>query len=135
MEGLVGLGLGIRMAQESDKYRLLFEEERRLREEAEQRLHATQQDLHDERKQKQPTTIFEFLDGCHTHLFRGLTVREAKESTKGILSNPDGRLRPERIRQWPDFAAEQGRICTRMRKYASTSASWAASPLRTTETR
>ncbi|KMU79578.1 hypothetical protein CISG_01996 [Coccidioides immitis RMSCC 3703] len=105
------------MAQESDKYRLLFEEQKKLREETEQRLRATQQDLHtaqqslhDEREQIRPTTIFEFLDGCHTHLFRGLTVRNPKDSTKGDLSNPDGKLRPERIRQWPDFAAEQGRI-------------------------
>ncbi|KAF3480960.1 uncharacterized protein GIQ15_06307 [Arthroderma uncinatum] len=105
------------MDEEPDKFRLLFEEqnrlleeqkrlleeERSLREEAEQRLRTAQQET-------RLTTIFEFLDGCHTHLFRGLTISDAKESTKGVVSNPDGRLRPERIRQWPDFAAEQGRI-------------------------
>ncbi|KAI1935734.1 hypothetical protein LOZ57_006872 [Ophidiomyces ophidiicola] len=72
--------------------------------------YSTRQSLYEEREQKQPTTIFEFLDGCHTHLFRGLTVRNAKYSTKGDLSNPDGKLRRERIRQWPHFAIEQGRI-------------------------
>ncbi|EFW18617.1 hypothetical protein D8B26_005366 [Coccidioides posadasii str. Silveira] len=126
------------MSEEAAALRRLLEEEKRLREEetklreeekkrrldAEQRLHATQeelqstaQNLQEEREQRklqeelqQKTTIFEFLDACHTHLFLGLTVRHPKDSTKGDLANPVGRLRPEKIRKWLGFGAEQEEI-------------------------
>ncbi|KAI1938719.1 hypothetical protein LOZ12_004040 [Ophidiomyces ophidiicola] len=98
-------------------------------------LHNTTKDLHDTTKtlkktresledakstifQQQilnrPTTIFEYLDTCHTHLFLGLTVGDTKDSTKGALTKPDGRLRPQKITEWLGFADEQEGVWNRL---------------------
>lgn len=80
-----------------DLYRRL-EEEQRLRKEAEEEL----------RIQTQNTTLPEFLDACHVHLFLGLTVDPDKDSSaKGDPANADHKLRPAKIREWINFPQEQ----------------------------
>ncbi|EAS29646.3 uncharacterized protein CIMG_13217 [Coccidioides immitis RS] len=88
-----------RLQEEETK---LQEEEKKQQLDTKQHLHTTQeelqstaQNLQEEREQRklqeelqQKTTIFKFLDTCHTHLFLGLTVRHPKDSTKGDLANP-----------------------------------------------
>jgi hypothetical protein len=77
------------------------QEERRRREEAEQNLNL-------EILQTRNTTLPEFLDACHEHLFLGLTIqKDKKSSTKGDPANADRKLRPSRIQEWTDFPDEQ----------------------------
>ncbi|KAF3404774.1 hypothetical protein DPV78_003466 [Talaromyces pinophilus] len=101
--------------KELDELRKHLEEERRRREEAERRREEEQrrreeaeQNLDQERLQTQNTTLPEFLDACHKHLFLGLTIqKDKKSSTKGDPANADRKLRPSRIQEWTDFPDEQ----------------------------
>ncbi|KAG2421591.1 hypothetical protein HFD88_005566 [Aspergillus terreus] len=87
--------------QEIQELRRRLEEEQRLREQAEDRL----------RFQTQQTTLPEFLDACHTHLFLGLSIQKNKDSsTKGDPANADRKLRPNKIREWTSFPAEMASI-------------------------
>ncbi|KAH8431010.1 uncharacterized protein LDX57_008671 [Aspergillus melleus] len=82
----------------------LREEERRLRDQAEEQLRA-------QMTQIQETTLPEFLDGCHLHLFLGLSIQQDKSSsTKGDPANADRKLRPDKIREWASFPTEQASI-------------------------
>ncbi|KMU85034.1 hypothetical protein CIHG_02817 [Coccidioides immitis H538.4] len=73
-------------------------EERRLRKQAEEQL----------RLQTQNTTVPEFLDACHSHLFLGLDIRRDKDSsTKGNPANAGRKLCPAKIREWTNFPDEQ----------------------------
>ncbi|KAL4893407.1 hypothetical protein BDV59DRAFT_30432 [Aspergillus ambiguus] len=84
-----------------EEERRLLEEERHLREQAEDQL----------RLQTQQTTLPEFLDACHAHLFLGLSIQKNKDSsTKGDPANADRKLRPNKIREWISFPAEQASI-------------------------
>ncbi|KKK18214.1 hypothetical protein P175DRAFT_0508565 [Aspergillus ochraceoroseus IBT 24754] len=105
--------------QELNELRQLLKEEQRRREEEQQLLKKEQQLLKKERRrreqaedelklQTQNTTLLEFLDGCHTHLFLGLTVQQDKNSTtKGDPANADHKVRPTKIREWTNFPTEQ----------------------------
>lgn len=87
-----------------DLYRRL-EEEQRLRKEADLQRARAEEEL---RIQTQNTTLPEFLDACHVHLFLGLTVDPDKDSsTKGDPANADRKLRPAKIREWINFPQEQ----------------------------
>lgn len=78
----------------SPDYKQLYFEEQRRRQDAEERT--------------RKTTLPEFLDACHTHLHGGLTVQtNRKLSTQGDPSNANEKVRPERIRAWEDFPAQQ----------------------------
>ncbi|OQD68409.1 hypothetical protein PENDEC_c036G01700 [Penicillium decumbens] len=75
-----------------------IEELRRRLEEAERR----------QTEAERQTTLPEFLDACHAHLFLGLTVQEDRDSsTKGDPANVDDKLRPDKIREWTGFPKEQ----------------------------
>uniref|UniRef100_A0A093URP4 Putative cell division control protein 7 like 2 n=1 Tax=Talaromyces marneffei PM1 TaxID=1077442 RepID=A0A093URP4_TALMA len=76
-------------------------EEQQRREEAERNLNL-------EILQTRNTTLPEFLDACHEHLFLGLTIqKDKKSSTKGDPANADRKLRPSRIQEWTSFPDEQ----------------------------
>uniref|UniRef100_A0A093ULW5 Putative cell division control protein 7 like 2 n=1 Tax=Talaromyces marneffei PM1 TaxID=1077442 RepID=A0A093ULW5_TALMA len=84
------------------------EEAERRREEEQRRRVEAEQTLHVERLQTQNTTLPEFLDACHEHLFLGLTIqKDKKSSTKGDPANADRKLRPSRIQEWKHFPDEQ----------------------------
>lgn len=86
-----------------DRYlRRRLEEERRLRQNAELRLKSVQ-------RRHQPTTLFEYLDGCHTYLFREIPLQTLNHSPNGSLLY-QGLLLPKRLRHWADFGTEQERI-------------------------
>ncbi|KAF3484070.1 uncharacterized protein GIQ15_03394 [Arthroderma uncinatum] len=106
------------MAREADKYQRLFEEERRLREEAEQRLHTVQQHLHEEKtagkrtrqalealeSRVNPTTLDDYLRSCHDLFAVPLSIQPNKsKSTKGSITKPTGRYCPTNLRKWDDF--------------------------------
>ncbi|KAI9373439.1 hypothetical protein BJX61DRAFT_379503 [Aspergillus egyptiacus] len=101
--------------QEIQDLRRRLEEEQRLREE-EQRLRKEEQRLREQaegqlRVQTQETTLHEFLDACHVHLFLGLSIQQDKNSsTKGDPANADRKLRPTKIREWTNFPTEQASI-------------------------
>ncbi|KAH8691790.1 hypothetical protein BGW36DRAFT_431041 [Talaromyces proteolyticus] len=83
------------------------EEEQRRREKAERRQEKEQQrrekaerNLNLKILQTRNTTLPEFLNACHKHLFLGLTIqKDKKSSTKGDPANADRKLRPSRIQK------------------------------------
>ncbi|PYI05341.1 hypothetical protein BO78DRAFT_398310 [Aspergillus sclerotiicarbonarius CBS 121057] len=86
----------------------LREEERRLREEEHRLRRQAEEQL---RYQTQHTTLPEFLDACHAHLFLGLKIQEDNNSSiKGNPANSDHKLRPTRLREWTNFPNEQSSI-------------------------
>ncbi|KAL6232749.1 hypothetical protein BDW75DRAFT_246950 [Aspergillus navahoensis] len=95
-----------------EKEQRLREKEQRLREK-EQRLREKEQQLRQQaeeqlRLQIQNTTLPEFLDACHSHLFLGLDIQRNKDSsTKGNPANADCKPRPAKIREWTSFPDEQ----------------------------
>ncbi|QKX56736.1 uncharacterized protein TRUGW13939_03842 [Talaromyces rugulosus] len=94
-----------RRYQESERRQ---EEERRLREEAERREEEERRLREAAEQQLRDTTLPEFLNACHEHLFLGLAVQPDKtSSTKGSPANADHKLRPSRIQEWTTFADEQ----------------------------
>ncbi|QGA17402.1 hypothetical protein EYB26_005073 [Talaromyces marneffei] len=108
--------------QELDELRKHLEEERRRREEAERRQEEAERRQEEAERQQEEaernlnleilqtrnTTLPEFLDACHKHLFLGLTIqKDKKSSTKGDPANADRKLRPSRVQEWTDFPEEQ----------------------------
>jgi len=94
--------------QEIEELRRRLEEAERRQTEAERRQIEAEQQLSEERLQTRETTLPEFLDVCHAHLFLGLTVQEDRDSsTKGDPANVDDKLRPDTIREWTGFPKEQ----------------------------
>ncbi|KAI7976015.1 hypothetical protein EIK77_000928 [Talaromyces pinophilus] len=84
------------------------EEAERRREEAERQQEEAERNLNLEILQTRNTTLPEFLDACHEHLFLGLTIqKDQKSSTKGDPANADRKLRPSRIQEWTNFPDEQ----------------------------
>ncbi|KAG4024915.1 hypothetical protein MFRU_090g00020 [Monilinia fructicola] len=54
------------------------------------------------------TTLTEYLDYCHIHLFQPISVQTDKSlTTQGDITSPKGKLRPNRLRPWKDFLANQ----------------------------
>ncbi|OJD13932.1 hypothetical protein AJ78_05669 [Emergomyces pasteurianus Ep9510] len=91
--------------EEIRELRQRLEEEQRQREQAERLQRHAEEQL---KLLTQETTLPEFLDACHVHLFLGLTIQQDKNSTtKGNPANADRKLRPAKIREWTDFPAEQ----------------------------
>ncbi|KAJ5584704.1 uncharacterized protein N7459_004504 [Penicillium hispanicum] len=101
--------------QEIQDLRRRLEEQQRLREQAE-RSRIEEQRLREQaeyqlRAQTQETTLPEFLDACHVHLFLGLSIQKDKgSSTKGDPANADRKLRPTKIREWTSFPIDQASI-------------------------
>ncbi|KAH8588056.1 hypothetical protein B0O99DRAFT_525815 [Bisporella sp. PMI_857] len=93
----------------------LREEEQRLREE-EQRLREEEQRLRKEERQSYErrtgkSTLPEFLDACHAHLYLGLTIQpDSTQSTQGNAANAENKPRPDRILPWPNFHDQQAGI-------------------------
>jgi len=78
----------------AEEERKRAEEERKRAEEAEQRT--------------RKTTLTEYLDLCHAHLFQSISVETDKSlSTQGDITSPKDKLRPDRLRPWNDFLAIQ----------------------------
>ncbi|OAX79211.1 hypothetical protein ACJ72_06468 [Emergomyces africanus] len=120
---------------EIQKLRQLIEEERRGRQKAEkaqqesekaqQELEKAQQELEKAQQASdnalqaiqeeiRPSTLFEYLDACHTCLYTGLVPGNVNNSTQGRADNAEGKLRPDRIREWLPFADAQTEIWDRL---------------------
>ncbi|BDD55464.1 hypothetical protein MPDQ_003446 [Monascus purpureus] len=86
----------------------LREKEQRLREQAQRSQIQAEEQL---KLQTQETTLPEFLDACHVHLFLGLSIQKDRDSsTKGDPANADRKLRPTKVREWTSFPREQAGI-------------------------
>ncbi|GLA67404.1 hypothetical protein AtubIFM54640_010722 [Aspergillus tubingensis] len=97
--------------QELQDLRRRLEEEQRLREEERRLRDQAEEQLRVQMTQIQETTLPELLDGCHLHLFLGLSIQQDKSSsTKGDPANADRKLRPDKIREWTSFPTEQALI-------------------------
>ena len=101
-----------KMPSELETLRKQLQEAERLREEAQrreqeaERLREEERHLYERRTGK--TTLPEFLDACHTHLFLGLTIQpDSTQSTQGDAANAENKPRPDRILPWLEFDAEQ----------------------------
>ncbi|RAL59462.1 hypothetical protein DID88_006578 [Monilinia fructigena] len=62
----------------------------------------------DAAQHERKTTLAEYLDLCHTHLFRSISVQTNKSlTTQGDVTSPKGKLRPNRLCPWIDFLSTQ----------------------------
>jgi hypothetical protein len=97
-----------RVAPASRRRASLREEEQRLRQEEQRRREEAEQQL---RLLTQDTTLTEFLDACHIHLFLSMIIQDDPDSsTKGQPENADNKLRPDKIREWKNFPQQQSAI-------------------------
>ncbi|OKL55242.1 hypothetical protein UA08_09486 [Talaromyces atroroseus] len=91
----------------------LKEAERRLEEEQQQRKEEQRRREEEQRRREvaeqqiQNTTLPEFLNACHEHLFLNLIIQDKDSSTKGDPANADRKFRPDRIEEWTSFPQEQ----------------------------
>ncbi|KAI1911969.1 hypothetical protein LOZ61_003510 [Ophidiomyces ophidiicola] len=89
----------------------LLENERRLRQQAEDERRQAEDERRQLERQMQPTTLPDFLDACHVHLSVGFSSRiNYKTGTKGDPENADSKLRPDYISEWTTFPQEQSAI-------------------------
>ena len=86
------------------------EEEQRRREEAECGREEEKRGREVAEEKTRKTTLPEFLNACHVHLYLGLTVQDVKMSTQGNPANANNKIRPERIQAWEDFPVQQEAI-------------------------
>ncbi|RAL61766.1 hypothetical protein DID88_002830, partial [Monilinia fructigena] len=101
--------------QRAKSERQRAEDERKRAEDADQRAKDERQRAEDERKRaedaaqhERKTTLAEYLDLCHTHLFRSISVQTNKSlTTQGDVTSPKGKLRPNRLCPWIDFLSTQ----------------------------
>lgn len=108
--------------QDAETLLRLLAEERRLREEQLQRFEETlelQRQQHEEQDRKleyfdQPTTLSEYLDACHVDLYLGLKPGAPAKSTGGPAARPEGKFRPDHIREWLDFPDKQKEIWAKL---------------------
>ncbi|KAM5475384.1 hypothetical protein MauCBS54593_001072 [Microsporum audouinii] len=88
-----------------------LEKERRLRQQAEEENAKKEEENNKLRKQIELTTLPEFLDACHVHLFVGFSTRiNNKTGTQGVPENATSKLRPNYIREWTTFPQEQSKV-------------------------
>ena len=120
------------MTQQSPDYKQLFLEEQRRRQEEQHRREEAERAQEEEQRRREEaeraqeeeqrgrqeaerareeaeektrkTTLPEFLNACHAHLYSGLAVQtDATLSTRGDPTNANNKIRPERIQAWEDF--------------------------------
>ncbi|KAK4194131.1 hypothetical protein QBC40DRAFT_291318 [Triangularia verruculosa] len=95
------------LREEAERRRL---EEQQLREEAELRRLEEQQLREKAQHEVRNTTLVEYLQYCHQHLFTTFDVqRDPKLTTTGPASTPHGKLCPTYLRHWNDFDTLQRR--------------------------
>ncbi len=59
-------------------------------------------------RRTQPTTLHGYLRGCHDGPFQAFSVQKNKSlTTKGTLTNPEGKICPTYLRPWTGFAEQQ----------------------------
>lgn len=79
--------------------------------EQEQQLRQQEQQLRQELEQStRKTTLTEYLNACHTHLYSRFAVQTDRSLTsKGGITRPNGKRCPTRLRAWTGFHEEQRR--------------------------
>ncbi|KAK8851775.1 Reticulocyte-binding protein 2-like protein a [Apiospora arundinis] len=93
------------------------EEEQRRREEEQRRREEEQrrrEEAEELAKESQPQTLSQYLEACHSLSLAIQVVTDRSLTTQGETTNPTGRLYPQRITPWQDFAARQERIWERL---------------------
>ena len=90
------------MLSELETLRKQLQEAERLREEAQRREQEAErfreEDRHRYERRTRKTTLPEFLDACHTHLYLGLTIQpDSTQSTQDDAANAENTPRPDRI--------------------------------------
>jgi hypothetical protein len=87
------------------------EEAERAQQDAERAQREEQERREEAERATQKTTLPEFIEACHVHLYSNLVVQDdLSQSTKGDASNADNKVRPERIQVWEDFPELQERM-------------------------
>lgn len=81
------------------------------RQQAEQERQQAEQERQYERQRNQPTTLDEFLEGCHVYISKPLTVQTDRSlSTGGGITRPNNKHYPQRLRQWTHLPDTQARL-------------------------
>ncbi|KAF7879510.1 hypothetical protein EAF04_000706 [Stromatinia cepivora] len=88
----------------ADEGEQLVEQERQRADEQKQLVEQERQRADEKDKSLRKTTLSEYLDLCHTHLFQSISVQTNKAlTTQGGITNPKGKLCPNNLRPWDDF--------------------------------
>ncbi|EQL01174.1 hypothetical protein G6O67_000997 [Ophiocordyceps sinensis] len=94
-------------------------EEQRKRQEDQRQLREDQRQLREEKRLREaaeeisrPKTLVQYLEACHSLQLNVEVVTKTSQTTKGITTDPTGRIYPKRIVPWDDFNARQQRVWT-----------------------
>jgi hypothetical protein len=84
------------------------EKEQQRAEREQQRAEREQQRAEASEQQTQPTTLDEYITGCHSLVFSSFNIeRNQKLTSKGPITNPRNKWCPTNLRPWPDFLHQQ----------------------------
>ncbi|KAJ3499733.1 hypothetical protein NLG97_g115 [Lecanicillium saksenae] len=90
---------------------LRAEESEKLRAEEQKRADTEQQRADASEEQTRPTTLLEYIDGCHNLVFAKFAIERDKALTsKGSITNPRNKLCPTSLKQWPEFIEQQRKV-------------------------
>ncbi|KAM6513276.1 hypothetical protein FALCPG4_015719 [Fusarium falciforme] len=82
--------------------------ERQRAEAAERERQLERQRAEASEQQTQPTTLNEYIAGCHSLVFSSFTIElNPKLTSKGPITNPRNKWCPTNLRPWPDFLQQQ----------------------------
>lgn len=80
----------------------------RERQEERQRAEREQQRAEDAEEQTRPTTLDEYIAGCHISVFSRLSIEtDPKLTSKGSITSPRDKWCPRNLKPWSDFLDQQ----------------------------
>ena len=95
-------------SQEIEELLKRIEEQRLRAEQAEGRAEQAEGRAELAERLTRPTTLSEYLCGCHDGLYKAFKVQQDKSlTTKGTVTNPEGKICPTYLRPWTDFVEQQ----------------------------
>ncbi|RSL40803.1 hypothetical protein CEP54_016014 [Fusarium duplospermum] len=85
-----------------------MEELQRRLQEALQNVDKERQRAEASEQQTQPTTLDEYITGCHSLVFSNFNIElNRKLTSKGPITNPRNKWCPTNLQPWPDFLQQQ----------------------------
>lgn len=91
-----------------EELKRLLQEARQNADKERQRAEREQQRAEASEQQTQPTTLDEYITGCHSLVFSSFNIeRNQKLTSKGPITNPRNKWCPTNLRPWPDFLHQQ----------------------------
>ncbi|KAI9738026.1 MAG: hypothetical protein M1818_005454 [Claussenomyces sp. TS43310] len=94
--------------KQADEERKRADQEQQRARRQEQRANEEQRNRREAEKRTRPTTLDEYLRGCHEHLSKPLRIQTDKSlSTQGSITSPRNRPCPTTLKPWHGFLGQQ----------------------------